>query len=181
MRLFLKRILLILFFLSWTLSHAQPSEYIIKGVIIEKITRFISWPESVLSKKDTSQNFILGVIGNSPFENILEEIYKNQTIKNKHVEIRYLTALTQIDRCHLLFISNISTSNLKKILNLVQDQPILTVSDNEIYSGKGVMVNLKTEQSKVRFEIDEQAIKNSKFTVSYLLLMEAEIVNQVRE
>lgn len=181
MNRFLRRVMLFLFVFASAWSHAQPSEYLIKGVILEKLTRFVTWPESALNMEDTTQNFVLGVIGNNPFENLLEEIYRHQTIKDKPVEIRYLTALTQIDKCHLLFISNISTNNLKKVLNLVKDRPILSISDNETYSGKGVMINLKIEKSKVRIEIDERAIKTSDLLVSHLLLMEADIVNPIRE
>ena len=68
----------------------QESEYQIKAIFLERFTRFIEWPNSS-GISDTSTSFIIAVIGDNPFGSILEQTYAKQKIRNKKVEIRYIS------------------------------------------------------------------------------------------
>ncbi len=85
-------------------TFAQTSEYTIKAAFLERFTRFIEWPEEP-AVSDTTESFVLGVIGENPFGSILEQLYATQKIKNKAVEIHSISNLDEISGCHLLFIS----------------------------------------------------------------------------
>ena len=159
-------------------TSAQLSEYSLKAVFLERFTRFIEWPEeSVVS--DTSKAFVLGVMGKNPFGSILEQLYATQKIKNKEVEIRYISNMDLILGCHLLFISKSEKNELIKILSVTKDKPILTISDEVGFAEKGVLINFYLSQERVRFEINETAFKVSGLKASYLLLDVAKIVNPV--
>lgn len=157
-------------------GFSQPREYLLKAVFLEKFTRFVEWP--VYSNiQDTSQSFVIGILGENPFDVNLSALFENQRIKNKPVEIRYLNSIDSLDTCHLIFISKSEKDNLKNIIKAIGKKPILTVSDSDHFSGQGVIINLFVNNNKIRFEIDEKAIQRAGFRVSYLLLKEAKIVN----
>jgi hypothetical protein len=166
-------------FLAFSPAAGQDLEYRMKAVFLDKFTHFVQWPEtSVVS--DTSLNFVVGVIGESPFGSALERIYAERRVKNKTVEIQYLASLDEIARCNLLFIAHSAADRLSSIIARTRDKPILTVSDTNGFAEHGVLINFYRHEGKVKFEINEGAAHASGLTFSYLLLNLARIVNPLR-
>jgi hypothetical protein len=97
-------------------------------------------------------------------------MYAKQQIKNKKIDIRYISSMEEIEHCNLLFISKSENNRIDKILSYTQNMPILTVCDDGRYAGKGVQIMLFVEGGFVRFEINADAIKQSRLYVSSLLL-----------
>ena len=159
---------------------AQQSEYTIKAVFLEHFTRFIEWPESI-EIADPSYPFYVAVIGENPFGSILDQIYSEQKIKNRRVEIMYLSTPDEITDCQILFISSSNKEILSEILSRTRNKPILTVSDTNGFAENGVLINFYLTGSKIKFEINERAVHESGLVMSYRLLSLARIVNQVRE
>jgi len=168
---------LFLFLFLPVVTLAQESEYNVKAVLLERLTRFIEWPEES-TVNDTSQSFILGIIGKNPFGSILEQVYSNQKIKDKKVEIRYISKIKKIPGCHLLFISQSEKKALSKILSFTRGKPILTIGDTKNYAEEGVLINFYFVENKTRFEINESEAQKSGLFISYRLLNLAKIVNQ---
>jgi hypothetical protein len=159
---------------------AQQSEYTIKAVFLEHFTRFVEWPES-FEITDTSYPFYVAVIGENPFGSILDQVYADQKIKNREVEIQYISTPDEITDCHILFISSSNKKILPEILSRTRDKPILTVSDTSGFAENGVLINFYLDGNKIKFEINERAVHESGLVMSYRLLSLARIVNQVRE
>ncbi len=167
--------LLTILLVSVNLVQAQLSEYEVKAVFLERFTRFIEWPEGS-SVYDTTKPFVLGIIGKNPFDSKLEELYSTQKIKAKEVEILEIKDLNEIARCQLLFVAKSVKKDLPDILNLTRDKPILTISDTEGFAERGVFINLISDGKRIRYEINEAAVRDSNFTMSYRLLKNAKIV-----
>ncbi len=172
-------ILCIGFFLPLS-AVAQQSEYTIKAVFLEHFTRFIEWPEP-FEIDDASDPFCVAVIGENPFGSTLDQIYSEQKIKNRQVEIRYISAPDEITGCHILFISSSNKEILPEILSRTRDKPILTVSDTNGFAENGVLINFYLAENRIKFEINERAVHESGLIMSYRLLSLARIVNQMRE
>lgn len=176
----LARLFLLLSLLFPQFVCAQYAEYEVKAVYLEKFTRFIDWPEnSALS--DTAQPFVLGVLGENPFDHILDEVYKNNKIKNRKVEVKYFSDPALITECNLLYISASEKDNLLSILSRINEKPILTVSDSKGFSKKGVHINLYGTKNRFYYEINESSLVKSGFSVWAQLLSSAKIVNPVEE
>jgi hypothetical protein len=172
---------LLLIVAGWpALCSGQEHEYQLKAVYLELFTRFVKWPESS-GVSDTSAAFVVAVIGESPFGSILEQTYAKQKIKNKKVDIVYLSTPDDIEAPHLLFISRSNKGLLPQILSRTRNKPILTVGDTEGFAQKKVLINFYLSGSKLRFEINEKALHASGLAMSYMLLNLARIVDPVRE
>jgi hypothetical protein len=172
-------IFLIALFVIPARMFSQQGEYVIKGIFLEKFTRFIDWPQSS-GIDDTSKPFVIGVIGRDPFNSLLNQLYQNQKIKNKRVEIQYLSSIYQINDCNLLFISSSEKNRISEIIKMTRNKPILTISDSDILSRTGVIINLRLRNKKIYFEIDERAAREANLYMSHLLLKEAIIVDSIR-
>ena len=160
-------------------AFAQQGEYTIKAVFLEHFTRFIEWPESY-EIADTSYPFYVAVIGENPFGSILDQVYTDHLIKNRKVEILYISTPDEITDCHILFISSTNKEILPEILSRTRDKPILTVGDTNGFAENGVLINFYLAGNKIKFEINEKAVQESGLIMSYRLLSLARIVDQVR-
>lgn len=154
----------------------MTKEYILKAGFIERFTRFIEWPANA-NMDDQAQPFVIGVIGDDPFDGNLDKFYKKTSIKNKKVDIHYYSSPDQIKPCNILFISESKHDEIESILKSLKSDSILTMADTDGYAEKGVMINFIIKEDKIRFEINESSIKQSKLKVSHLLLRQATVVN----
>ncbi len=157
---------------------AQKTEYEIKAAYLERFTRFIDWPNES-NVEDTTRSFILTVIGKTQFVDILKRDYRIQKIRNKKVELRFISNPGEIQDCHLLYIAKSEKNNISKILSVTNSKPILTISDCKGCAEKGILINLYMDDNRIRFEINESAARESQLYISYLLYNNARIVNPI--
>ncbi|MCK5148267.1 YfiR family protein [bacterium] len=180
MKLYIKILCIIIsgFFCKPVLLSGQSQEFVVKAVFLERFTHFIEWPENFYTK-DSTENFIIGIFRRNPLHGNIEELYKCQQIriKNKKVEYKYFKNVNELEPVHLLLIPS-SKKLLPKILNYTRNRPILTISDNDGFGAKGVLINFFIETGKVRFEINELAVYETGLSMSYLLFEAAKIVNK---
>lgn len=147
-------------------------EAALKSAWLAHFSKFIEWPAST----DTSQYFVIKVIGNNTFEGYLDKLYAERLIKNKQVKIAYIDSISQIGFCHILFISKNKKKELKAILSAIGNQPILTIGDTDGFAQAGVMINFYTENNRVGFEVNISTSKRIDLDVSFRLLELAKIV-----
>lgn len=145
------------------------SEYEVKAAFLEMFTRFVEWPAEV-NIEDMNKPFVIGVIGENPFNSILEKMYSEQKIISKKVEIRSISYPDELTNCHLLVIVESVNIITHQLLNQVRKLPIPTISVGKEYSIKGVQISLFVESNYIRFEIDKDAVKQSGLYFSSLLL-----------
>jgi len=176
-KIFIYRFLFLLFFLSFINGYAQISEYHIKAVYLQKFTRFIEWPDTS-EMKDTSKPFRITVLGAHAFNGILDDIYKNNKIHGKRVEINYIQKIEDLQPCQILFISASKKNRIKSILEKAHERDMLTVSDTPGFGEAGVLINFYIKNDKVLFEINYDAVRKSKIRISYLLLELAKIIGR---
>jgi hypothetical protein len=147
-------------------------ESTVKAAWFSHFSKFIEWPNI----GDTTNTFVIKVLGEDEFESNLDKIYTTRLIKNKPVTIEYIDDILQIGHCHILYISSNRRKFIDEILNEVASQPILTVSGVEGLGQKGVLINFFNEQNKIRFEFNLIAAKNNELEVSFRLLELAKII-----
>lgn len=152
---------------------AQPEEYVIKAVLLGKISSFIEWQ----NEQDKAENFfVVGIIGNHKFGKVLEETYANRKILGKKLAVKIIEDNFEINNCDVIFIPKLNKDKLNDILEFVKKKPVLTISDTKGYAEKGVHINFYTEESNIRFEINEKSVKESGLKMNHLLLSLAKIV-----
>ena len=151
------------------LLEAQQMEYSIKAEYLERFTRFIEWPADSAAA-DPKIPFRICVIGKNPFEDYLDAMAEEVRIHGKHVEVRKIERLEDIPDCELLFIPSSEQNRLSSILEKTDSKAILTVSDTPGFAEKGVLINFFQTDSKIRFEINTDAVKRSMLRFSSRLL-----------
>lgn len=184
--LLFRKVIFVILFLSIFSSipksiFAQASDYEVKSFLLWKISDYIEWPRTA-NMDDKSKPFIIAVLGKNPFGNLLDDLYSTggQKIKNKNVVIRYYKNVEEIDRCHILFISESEKKRLKDILSYTKTKPILTIGDTEEFGEKGVHINFYIAKNKTRFKLNELSVENDGFKVDFRLRNIAKIISSTK-
>lgn len=172
--------LLIFLFFSLLSLNAQQSEYVMKAVALEKIAIFVNWPKTDIQENVTN-DFVIAVLGNKSFGDILEETYKNKLIKERRVKILLVQNVRSLTNCDILFIPQMRKSDLQLMLNELKGKAYLTVADTEGFAEAGCFINFYTFENKLRFEINQKAMTEAGFTVDYRLLRVSKVLNPITQ
>lgn len=166
-----------LIFLFCTTGYTQTTELELKAVALEKIALFIEWPRNEATYKTTP--FVIAVLDEPEFGETLLEVYRNHKIKDRMVKVVNLSNISQLTDCQMLYLPEMKKSSLLKILDQVKRMPVLTIGDTEGYADAGCFVNFYNNEGKLRFEINQKAMKSAGFNVDYKLLRVAKVVEPV--
>lgn len=182
-RLAIKKMAIVLYLCFFFINaiHAQekpaPANQV-KAAFLYNFTRFVNWPASSFSS--SSDPFIIGIIGNDPFGQYIEELVKGEKIGNHPIIIKRYYSLENIEDSHILFINTSDRDRIRRILSIVRNKSILTVSDTENFTDFGGAVHFYRHENKIRLKINISSAKNSRLEISSKLLSLAEIVNYNR-
>jgi len=168
---------LLLFALPIESVSSFSDETSLKAAYLERFTRFIEnkkFPEF----DNINSNFRICIIGKSDYNEIFDEIYSKQTIKNRDVELRYVNEFKEIKKFNpnLIFITKEFSGNIEQIVEYSNKMGILTVSERIGMAKRGIHINLYNESQRLKFEINLKSAQEAGFSISHLLLKNSRLV-----
>jgi hypothetical protein len=150
-------------------------EYQVKAVFLYNFCQFVEWPEKAFAHADDP--FIIGILGENPFDNYLEETVKGEKANGHSLEVKHFQTVNQISQCHILFINLDGKDELKKVLAALESRNILTVGEIANFTKQGGIVRFFTEDNRTRIRINLDAAKKAELTINSKLLKVADVVN----
>ncbi len=148
----------------------ETKEYSLKAAFIFNFTNYIDW-----SGTESRDEFIIGVIGNSPINSPLEEIAKNKTVKDKKIILRQFNNANEISFCHILFIGRETPVPLRDIFAKT-GKGTLTVGEQAGYAKEGIAINFIIINNNLKFEANTKTMQTAGLKVSSQLLKLAIVV-----
>lgn len=174
--LFTKACILLLFFLfSMSAVSAQSGalpENKLKAVFLYNFTRFIDWPAEAFYSSNAP--FVIGIIGNDPFGNYIEEAVAGENISGHPIIVKRFQNVKDV-ACHILYINSNDPETTREILSTLSNRSILTVSDQKNFVKWGGMVRFFSEENKIRLQINNSAAKAAQLNISSKLLAVAQV------
>ncbi len=162
---------------GFTLHAQEFTENEVKAGYLYNFTKFVTWPENTFATE--SSTFIIGVYKDDAFASIIENVLKNRKVLNRNWVVFRYQVPKDIEKCHMLFVSNASQVEIKTILLKTQEQPVLIVGNNiEDFCELGGIINLAGKYSKKRFHINNEAAHRVGLVISSKLLALAKIVKE---
>jgi hypothetical protein len=165
MKYFILTALIIVFVEPFSVIADTKPEDEFKAAYIYHFTKYIQWQDV-----ESSETFVIAVIGDSEIITPLREIEKKRMVNSKKIKIVHFQDITDITDCHILFISSLDMEQLSEILEKVKGKNILTISDSTGFASKGVAINFVIIDNKVKFEINSSAYKQAGLKMSSQLL-----------
>lgn len=171
--LFLGAVMLLLVPEKISAQSNVSKEYQIKAAFLFHFAQFIEWPP--MNPTNTAP-FRIGVLGDNPFGNSLDEIVKGETIANRAVSVVYSQRPEDLKNCQIVFVSKSEKGHLSHILSELNGEKILTVSECDNFNQFGGVINFYIEDGKVHFEINPDAAERENLKISSQLLRLGKIV-----
>ncbi|MEO7530575.1 MAG: YfiR family protein, partial [Sediminibacterium sp.] len=123
-------------------AQTVPSkEYRVKAVFLYNFTQFVEWPAAAFSSPTSP--FIIGILGDDPFGNSIDETIQNEKIKGHPLVVHRYHDIGDLRKCHILFINGSDAEKVRENL-LVVNRYILTVSDADNFMKAGGIIRLIT-------------------------------------
>jgi hypothetical protein len=144
---------------------AEPlNESTAKIQFMHYVAQYSVWPKDSLPANQ--RHFVLGVLGENPFGDALENYFKGKSVKGREFVVKFFTSAEQARGCQMLFISGSEKNNFSQVLKNLEETSVLTISDVEGFIQKNGMIfmfiNPKSEISGViAWDINLQALKRA--------------------
>jgi hypothetical protein len=148
---------------------ASSAEYRIKAVFLFNFAQFVEWPANAFPTSNSPMEIC--VLGADPFGEALDQTVAGESIHNRPLLVRRLQHPTNLDACHLLFVSRSEQERLGDVLRaLGSSTAVLTVSDIDGFVGRGGAIGFFIDRKRVRFEISPERVHDRGLKVSSQLL-----------
>lgn len=138
---------------------ARKPEYLLKA----EYMAFVGQASTRFSPQELEANssFRLGVVGRSPFEGFLAQVYERRTVRGKPVKIVFPRTPDEVANCQMIFICRSESDRLEEVLGWVKGRPVITIGDSKGFLSRGVMVNFSLEQDRIVIWVNLEAAKRS--------------------
>ena len=152
-------------------NHA--SEGRIKAAYLFNFARFVTWPDTAF--EDKASPIVICILGKGPIHEALHTI-TGKRVGNRPLMIRRILTLDELSPCHLLYVEEIGSPPIHRILAKLKDQPILTISSQPYFSLDGGMITFILVKHNIHFEINLNATQRTGLFISSRLLKLARLM-----
>ncbi len=154
-------------------QQEDAREYALKAVFIYNFCQFIEWP----SQRFASDNspIVIGVLGANPFGTLLSETVQGEVIRGRSIRLEYYRRPSEAQNCHILFASDEEMARQPGLFAALRGRSVVTVGESEKFLDQGGLIALTSDQNRIRFTINLEAVRASKVEMSSKLLRLADI------
>jgi hypothetical protein len=157
------------------------SEDAAKAICLYNFAVFVDWPATAFASADSP--FVIGVLGDDTFAGDLDKAFNDKKpqggrklVVRKLKWSKDLKDSKDFKDCHLLYIAATEAAHGDEIIQMRKGTPTLTVADFPDFAKHGGIINLILEDSKLHFEVNVEAAKQSDLNISSRVLKLAKIV-----
>ncbi len=166
--------------LSSAASKEERLEKIKAGYLVNFI-RFAQWPDE--SFESASSPVVVTLVGDSPFSDSTIRGLEKTAIGQRSLELRQIP-LEEVDQVpidveklrleladvHVVFMSGLNPAHAEELVREILPKHTLSIGDHEMFARIGVMLALSTDDNKVVFYANSDAIKLSEVKLSSKVL-----------
>lgn len=144
---------------------SSEKDYEVKYGFINKLTRFIKFPESDAKK------FNFATYKEEVFKSISKyALQKKAKINNKVLAFTTLQDLNNTNSIDVLFVPKAYKSDLKSIIKATESFKTIVITEQPFGAQKGAVINLIENKGKLQFEINKSVAKTKKIEIHSKIL-----------
>ena len=155
------------FVLTTYASSPPATDYTMQTLYIFNFIKYVEWPGGSKAVK-------IGVVDNASAEEYLMKMAKAKSTTGSAITVINTRSENELGSCQIIFIPSNSMHLADRIIEHFSNQPILIVTEEADFTEKGASVSFKIVSGKLRFQLNENAIKSSGLKVANALLALAE-------
>lgn len=155
-------------------SRPAPPEYLIKAAYLYHFAMFIDWPTDAFRAK--ASPITIGIVGSDPFGPALDATIRDKKIDGRPLAVKRLQWSDDLRQSHILFIGSSEAGKIGELARRVEGRPILIVGETTDLATRGASINFRIDDGRVRFDVNVDAAKKARLSISSKLLKVARIV-----
>jgi hypothetical protein len=155
------------------LPPPPTDEYHVKAAFLYNFARFTEWPPDIFQGPEDP--FVICVLGRDPFGLALDDVIVGRKISDRKIVVRRFSDARRVAGCRILFVSSSEPKSDLAVLAGMKESGVLTVGESGNATSEGMIINLKLDNGKVRFEIHTDPADREKLRFSSLLLSLASV------
>ena len=139
----------LVFFLLFTpKTYAQNSMAEAQAIFIYNFTRLIEWPPDY-----KTGDFVIGVYNSSEVFTQLTNYMNGKRVGGQNIKILKFNYITDISKCHILFVSLNKTKDMTTLLGIVGTNKTLLITEKRGALNEGSAINFVIIDDKLKFEL----------------------------
>lgn len=150
-----------------TSAETVDNEYRLKAAFIFNFTKFVDWPANAFKTVEDDLRFC--VYGEDPFGVNLADV-EGKMVQGRAISIARDVSEVDLSTCHVLFLGMANVEEVSGILGRGLFPYALTIADIPGFAKHGGMIQFLMKENKIRFEINEVAIRDAGLNMSSRLL-----------
>lgn len=154
---------------SRPLAADPMPEYAMKAAYLYNFALFTEWP----ALPDNQLNLCL--LGKDSFGAALESI-DGKLVNDLRLSVHRISGSSSAKHCQILFLGTTDGINIHRLLHDIEDEPVLTVTDNDDLVQAGIMIRMSIENKRLIFDINTEAARRARLAISSKLLRLAKTV-----
>ena len=159
--------------LAWAgTNEVSELEHQVKATYLYKFANYVEWPANTFPNADAP--VIVGVLNADEIATTLSNLKQVRAAGNRVVEVKILKPGESLNDIQILFIGRQEGVKLKKMLDGIQSQPVLIVTELAGALGMGSTINFVHIDDRIRFEVSVLQTERSGLKISARLLSVAQ-------
>lgn len=136
---------------GYAAPNEKPSAYDVEAAYLFNFGKFVTWPGSSTAP---NQLLTICVLGDDPLSPPLDRLVAGEKIDGKPVVDKKISHLEDAPNCSILYVSFSEEARMNRILAVLKDAPVLTVSDIPDFTERGGMIQFVLRDNRVRFTVN---------------------------
>lgn len=166
---------------GWLVLHpagAQPTapESNVKAAFVFNFLRFTEWPAGRLAARDAPLTLCVAAAPARLAEAL--KALASRSIDGRPLRVAEIERPDDLGRCHAAFIGEAARAATAAWTGKGESQGVLTVGDAEGFAPSGGMIGLVTDGPRMRFEINDKAVKRAGLKLDAQLLQLGRLVGE---
>ena len=130
----------------------DPNE--IKAACLRNFAHYVTWPTNAFTTGDSHWN--IGILGDDPFGDVLEKTLKGRTEQERPFAIFRADTLDKLPSSQIVFIAYKDAAKRRAALNILKNQPVLTVGDAPEFLQEGGIIRFQvTDRVEMSINLDQ--------------------------
>ena len=157
----MKKTSCLLFFAAMSLGPAVAQNYKMHSVFIYSFTRYVQCPDAY-----NQGDFEIMVLGDSPIFDELKAMAQAKKVGERPIKITKIQEASEIRKCNILFLSTTKSAQIAEVMEKVNTQSILVVTEEPGLAQKGSDINFIVKDGKLAFELNQASVNKQGLKVS---------------
>jgi YfiR/HmsC-like len=141
-------------------AQATTPEATVKAAFVFNFLRFTEWP----ARRFAAKNAPLSLCVWSTDARLSESLrtLAGRTVDERRVDVSDIERADELGKCHALFVADVSArSSASGWRRKAESLDVLTMGDGDGFAASGGMIGLVSDGTRMRFEINDRAVKRS--------------------